>query len=194
MCALSHPQCHSAAGRIMSIKNSNDIIGNGTCDLPACSVVPQQAAPPRSPNCVFVYTYNVQFCHILPIRIIVSRNCQVHRSVSGAINTCCRSILNHNSYVPEGSAQAEFCASRNWACLWSTVHAYTYPDVVRPFAMSEFVIQLIPVAARSNAWICGLSLAEIASWNPATGTDVCPSECCVCVWSRETITFCTCDE
>ena len=31
---------HSAAGRIMSKKNSSDPIGDWTCNLPACSVVP----------------------------------------------------------------------------------------------------------------------------------------------------------
>jgi hypothetical protein len=31
---------HSAAGRIKSIKNSNDTIGNRTHDLPACSTLP----------------------------------------------------------------------------------------------------------------------------------------------------------
>jgi len=38
---LSQPQGHSAAGRIMSMKNSNDTIGNRTRDLPACSAVSQ---------------------------------------------------------------------------------------------------------------------------------------------------------
>ena len=33
----------------MSMKNSNDIIGNRTRDLPACSAVPQTTAPPRVP-------------------------------------------------------------------------------------------------------------------------------------------------
>ena len=47
---LSQPQGHSAAGRIMSMKNSNDTIGNRTRDLPACSAVPQPTAPPRSPE------------------------------------------------------------------------------------------------------------------------------------------------
>ena len=37
---LSQRQSHSVAGRIMSIKNSNDI-WNQTRDLPACSTVPQ---------------------------------------------------------------------------------------------------------------------------------------------------------
>jgi hypothetical protein len=34
---LSRPQCHSAAGRIMSLKNYNDTIGNRTRALPVCS-------------------------------------------------------------------------------------------------------------------------------------------------------------
>jgi len=33
----------------MSVKNSNDIIGNRTRNLPACSAVPQPTAPPRTP-------------------------------------------------------------------------------------------------------------------------------------------------
>ena len=36
---LNQPQGHSAAGRNMSMKNSYDIIGNRTRDLPACSAV-----------------------------------------------------------------------------------------------------------------------------------------------------------
>jgi len=37
------------AGRIMSMKNSNDTIGNLTCDLPACGAVAQPAVLLRSP-------------------------------------------------------------------------------------------------------------------------------------------------
>jgi len=37
---------HSAAGRITSMKISNDTIGNITRDVPACSAVPQPDAPP----------------------------------------------------------------------------------------------------------------------------------------------------
>ena len=37
---LSRPQGHIATGRIMSLKNSNDTIGNRTGDLPICSLVP----------------------------------------------------------------------------------------------------------------------------------------------------------
>ena len=45
---LSQPQGHNAAGRIMSVKNSSDTIGNRTRELPAGSVVPQTSAPPRA--------------------------------------------------------------------------------------------------------------------------------------------------
>jgi hypothetical protein len=37
---LIRPQGHSAIGRIMSMKNSNDTIWNRTSDLPICSIVP----------------------------------------------------------------------------------------------------------------------------------------------------------
>jgi len=46
---LSQSQGHSAAGRIMSMKKSNDINRNRTRDLPACGAVPQPTAPPRAP-------------------------------------------------------------------------------------------------------------------------------------------------
>jgi hypothetical protein len=33
---------HSAAGRVKSIEKSNELIGNETCDLAACSIVLNQ--------------------------------------------------------------------------------------------------------------------------------------------------------
>jgi len=47
---LSQSQGHSAAGRIMPMKNSSDTIGNRTRDLPACSAVPQPTTPQRVPK------------------------------------------------------------------------------------------------------------------------------------------------
>jgi len=45
----------------MSMKNSSDIIGNRTRDLPACSAVPQPTAPPRAPFLLLVTTvYTIQ--------------------------------------------------------------------------------------------------------------------------------------
>ena len=38
------------AGRIISMKNSSDTIGNRTRDLPTCSAVPQPTALPRAPK------------------------------------------------------------------------------------------------------------------------------------------------
>jgi hypothetical protein len=37
-------------GYSMSMKNSNDTIGNRTRELPACTAVPQPTAPPRTPK------------------------------------------------------------------------------------------------------------------------------------------------
>jgi hypothetical protein len=38
---MSQPQSHSAAGKITSCEKANVFIGNGTRDLPGCSIVPQ---------------------------------------------------------------------------------------------------------------------------------------------------------
>jgi hypothetical protein len=45
---MSRPKGHSTAGKIISIKNCNDTIGNRTRYLAACSPVPQPTAPPRA--------------------------------------------------------------------------------------------------------------------------------------------------
>ena len=45
---LSQSQDHSAAGRFITIKNSNDGNGKWTRYLPVCSAVPQPTAPPRT--------------------------------------------------------------------------------------------------------------------------------------------------
>jgi hypothetical protein len=47
----------------MSMKNSNDTIGNRTRDLQACSAVPQPTAPPRNPD--FVHVMFTKFKQIL---------------------------------------------------------------------------------------------------------------------------------
>jgi hypothetical protein len=56
---LSQPQGHSAAGRIRSIEEPNDLIGNETHDLPACSIVPQPTmllhAPLNNNNDIFLH-------------------------------------------------------------------------------------------------------------------------------------------
>jgi hypothetical protein len=52
---LSQPQGHSVAGRIKSMKNTNDPIGNRTHDLLACSAVPQPTAPPCTPFALYIF-------------------------------------------------------------------------------------------------------------------------------------------
>jgi hypothetical protein len=47
---MIQPKGYSSAGRIMSMKISNDTIGNRTRDLPACSTVLQPTAPLRAPH------------------------------------------------------------------------------------------------------------------------------------------------
>jgi hypothetical protein len=48
---------------MMSLKNSNDIIGNRTHDLPACGAVPQPTVPPHTLySVVFDYVGRTLFC------------------------------------------------------------------------------------------------------------------------------------
>ena len=58
------PQNHSAARRIMSMKNLNDTIGNRTRDLPTCSAVPQPTTPPRAPIRVALEVYIIGILNI----------------------------------------------------------------------------------------------------------------------------------
>jgi hypothetical protein len=51
-----NPRGYIATGRIMSMKNSNDNIGNRTSDLPACRAVPQPTALRRVPVRVVLIT------------------------------------------------------------------------------------------------------------------------------------------
>jgi hypothetical protein len=54
----------------MPMKNFDDTIGNGTRDLPACSVVPQLTSPPRAPlelsngSVNFIKGHNVYKCAV----------------------------------------------------------------------------------------------------------------------------------
>ena len=48
----------------MSMKNSNNIIGNRTRDLPACSAVPPPFAPPRAPLYFLLFILTVCNCSI----------------------------------------------------------------------------------------------------------------------------------
>jgi hypothetical protein len=58
---MSRPQGHSATETIMSMKNSNDTIGNRTRDLPACNAVPQPTAPPRWIHILLKLIYIIEY-------------------------------------------------------------------------------------------------------------------------------------
>ena len=60
---LSQPQVHSATGRIMSTKNSNDTIVNRTRDLPACWAVPE----PIAPKLTLTFMNTLQYNHNVPL-------------------------------------------------------------------------------------------------------------------------------
>ena len=62
---LSQAQGHSAAGRIMSMKNSNDIIGNRARGLPVCSAVLQPIASQRVPKYGDRTVICVAFCGVV---------------------------------------------------------------------------------------------------------------------------------
>ena len=90
----------------MSMKNSNDTIGNRTRDLPACSAVPQPTAPPRAPlnlTCTrirYIKIDNSSFERVEEFRYLAttltiknsSRDEIKRRMKSG--NACCHSVQN----------------------------------------------------------------------------------------------------
>ena len=70
---LSRPKGHSAVGRIMSRKNSNDTIGNRTRDLPVCSAVSQPTAPPRTPEVIPVTTLTAVFWWVSSCSVVIMK-------------------------------------------------------------------------------------------------------------------------
>ena len=97
---LSRPQGHSEAGRIMSMENSNDTIGNRTRYLPACTAVPQFVF--KIPHnfiwllclcwCIHIYTIaskirgmnNIKF-HLF-VRLYLQSQCKTQHSL---FERCC---------------------------------------------------------------------------------------------------------
>ena len=100
---LSRPQGHTATGRIMSMKNSIDTIGNRTRDLPACSTVPHPTVPPRAPRSrvpvtVIMYIYHTSHpssrAQNTGTTSDVAPEVRTHRSVWRVRSTCKSSNLN----------------------------------------------------------------------------------------------------
>jgi hypothetical protein len=74
---LSRPQGPSAVGRIMSMKDSNDNIGNRIHDLSVCSAVPQPSAPPVAcPRSLEHILYFVVFLRTIWLSQIIYQGCK----------------------------------------------------------------------------------------------------------------------
>ena len=71
---------HCAAGKIMTMKNPNYTIGNGTRDLPACSAVPQTTVPPRDRRLTCIRS---SFYHVLVNVLILTTYTisEIHKSL-----------------------------------------------------------------------------------------------------------------
>jgi hypothetical protein len=67
---LSRPQGHSAAGRIMSMENSSDTVGNWTRELTVCIAVPQPTAPPRAPVRLAVQIIKLFIMQFSPLPLV----------------------------------------------------------------------------------------------------------------------------
>ena len=98
---LSQPQGHSAAGRIMSMKNCNGTIGNRTRDLRDCSGVSQPTAPPGAPSSkikwAFIERRQLQEC-VLYIFVCVQTECLLlcnNIYVTLQSSTCFEQYLAH---------------------------------------------------------------------------------------------------
>jgi hypothetical protein len=103
---LSRPQCYSAAGRIMSMKNSNDAIGNRTRNLRACSWMRQPTAPPRASwELISRLIIDMNSCHSkYPRTWLQKRRIHSERSLSLNIR-----FIEHINYV---LVSRHFCKMR----------------------------------------------------------------------------------
>jgi hypothetical protein len=89
---LSRPQDHSAVGRIKSTEKSNDLIGNRTGTLLACSIVPQPTTLPHAPSILSIVSsiiWNLSitfikpiFCYLVPnICFVVTALCMFSQTI-----------------------------------------------------------------------------------------------------------------
>jgi Fe-S oxidoreductase len=106
---LNQPQGHSAAGRIVSMKNSSDIIENQTCDLPVCSV---------STNCATACLETLPTQHL---RVAVDRKVVVEDAVA---------LLAKTMHYKQGGSG--FDSRCHWNFLYNTSGRYTALGKTQP--------------------------------------------------------------
>jgi hypothetical protein len=95
------PQGHSAAGRIRSTEKSNDLIGNRTRDLPACSIVPQPTTLPRANSKIVPRIIHHSFLPN-PSRFIYSTPCKLSGCCQCRERACMKETLSTDSFAPGG--------------------------------------------------------------------------------------------
>jgi hypothetical protein len=114
---------------------------------------------------LYVYAFILLFVWLNVARMLTKffGNCLYH------ITDCAGLIYNMQYPCPRRSSKCclfmEF-PKRNFECMFYLAYyltRYCWPPV--------------PVAARSEAWVCGRSPAEIVGSNPAGAMDIC-CECC----------------
>ena len=78
----------------MSMKNSNDTIGNRTRDLPTCSAVPQPTAPPRTVTWrkIFAAKMDTVIPTLEGMELLLSR-APVYRHLMKQLTTDCRVLV-----------------------------------------------------------------------------------------------------
>ena len=86
----------------MSMKNSNDTIGNRTRDLPTCSAVPQPAALPRAPVC-YVTTHFVWV--LIECELIWRTSDSLYKFLCVVVNNCSLWLPTHGCHVCQPSDQ-----------------------------------------------------------------------------------------
>ena len=108
--AESTPGAIMRAGRIMSMKNSNDTIGNQTRDLRTCSAVPQQTAPPAAcPHVCHYFLYITLINRIAIYYYISSSSSSSSSSCSGRIRRVSCSLYPQNETGPSISSSVVLC-------------------------------------------------------------------------------------
>ena len=78
---LRRPQGYRAAGRIRSMKNFNETIGNRTRDLPARSAVPQPTAPDDNRKVIVLYTRSIMLSNYSNIDKITQFEALIRRDI-----------------------------------------------------------------------------------------------------------------
>jgi hypothetical protein len=120
---LSRPQGHSAAGRIMSMKNSNYTIGNRSCYLPVCSAVPQPLRH-RVPVCALGFRTG----HLTEYLVLELRTLKTFAGLVPRLHTAALLHAIYNSTAASYPAiRCSMSRDRSAVEVWTaSEHAYNF--------------------------------------------------------------------